>query len=188
MMSEHDDVVRAVRGGELIGIPTDTLYGVAADPFNPDALERIFDLKGRPGLKPLALLVASVEQAQEIAAFSDRALELAERHWPGGLTLVLPKLESVPEWVGHVERNTVGLRCPAHDAALGVLTATGPLAVTSANISGQAAALSDEDARDLFGDDIAVYVHGMAPGGEASTIIDLTQPAEWVLRDGPVRP
>ena len=91
-----EDAAGAVRSGEVIGVPTDTLYGLAADPFDQNALERIFAIKGRPGVKPLAVLVADLDQAQQIAAFSDRALDLAEEHWPGALTLVLPKLASVP--------------------------------------------------------------------------------------------
>ncbi len=183
-----EEAVAAIRRGDVIGVPTDTLYGIAADPFNPDAIGRIFEIKGRPGLKPLAVLVSGLEQAQQLAAFSDRALELAETHWPGALTLILPKLESVPSWLGVSERRTIGLRCPAHAAALELLAASGPLAVTSANLSGNPAVLSDEEARDLFGSDIAGYIPGSAPGGSSSTILDLTEPAEWVLRDGPVRP
>lgn len=178
----------AVASGAVVGVPTDTLYGLAADPFNQDALARIFEMKGRPGVKPLAILVPDLDRAQQVAAFSDRATDLAERHWPGALTLVLPKLTSVPSWVGHSERRTVGMRCPDHPAALQLLDVTGPLAVTSANISGQEAALDDEEARALFGDLVAVYIEGEAPGGTGSTIIDLTQPAEWVLRQGPVEP
>jgi tRNA threonylcarbamoyl adenosine modification protein (Sua5/YciO/YrdC/YwlC family) len=183
-----EDAAGAVRSGEVIGVPTDTLYGLAADPFDQNALERIFLIKGRPGVKPLAVLVADLDQAQQIAAFSDRALDLAEEHWPGALTLVLPKLASVPQWVGQSERRTVGLRCPGHEVALELLRATGPLAVTSANISGQEGVLDDIEARALFGDEVAVYVPGEAPGGTSSTILDLTEPAEWVLREGPVQP
>jgi len=178
----------AVRNGGLVGVPTDTLYGIAADPFNEDALARIFEVKGRPGLKPLAILVADLEQGQTLAAFSDRALELAEKHWPGALTLVMPKLATTPEWLGDPARRTIGLRCPDHPAALQLLLVTGPLAVTSANVSGQSAVVDDVAARELFGPDIAVYLPGEALGDAASTIIDLTQPAEWVLRDGPVTP
>jgi L-threonylcarbamoyladenylate synthase len=178
----------AVRRGEVIGIPTDTLYGIAADPFNEDALERIFEIKGRPGLKPLAILVADLEQAQSLAAFSDRALDLAEKHWPGALTLVLPKLPTTPEWLGDRARKTIGLRCPDHPDTREFLRTCGPLAVTSANVSGQSAVADDEAARELFGPTIAVYLPGEALGDAASTIIDLTQPAEWVLRDGPVVP
>ncbi len=183
-----EDAAGAVRSGEVVGVPTDTLYGLAADPFDQNALERIFVIKGRPGVKPLAVLVADLDQAQQIAAFSDRALDLAEEHWPGALTLVLPKLASVPRWVGQSERRTVGLRCPGHEVALELLRVTGPLAVTSANISGQEGVLDDIEARALFGDEVAVYVPGEAPGGTSSTILDLTEPAEWVLREGPVQP
>ena len=183
-----EDAAGAVRSGEVIGVPTDTLYGLAADPFDQNALERIFVIKGRPGVKPLAVLVADLDQAQQIAAFSDRALDLAEEHWPGALTLVLPKLASVPQWVGQSERRTVGLRCPGHEVTLELLRVTGPLAVTSANISGQEGVLDDTEARALFGDEVAVYVPGEAPGGTSSTILDLTEPAEWVLREGPVQP
>jgi tRNA threonylcarbamoyl adenosine modification protein (Sua5/YciO/YrdC/YwlC family) len=183
-----EEAAGAVRGGEVIGVPTDTLYGLAADPFDQNALEHIFEIKGRPGVKPLAVLVADLGQAQQIAAFSDRALDLAEEHWPGALTLVLPKLKSVPEWLGRSELRTVGLRCPDHDVALALLRVTGPLAVTSANISGQEGVLDDVEARALFGDEVAVYLPGAAPGGTSSTILDLTEPAEWVLREGPIQP
>lgn len=183
-----EEAVRAVRRGEVIGVPTDTLYGLAADPFDPDALELIFVIKGRPGLKPLAILVADLEQAQTLAAFSDRALDLAEEHWPGALTLIVPRLSSVPDWIGNPEQHTVGLRCPDHPVAIELLDAAGPLAVTSANVSGQSAVGSDVEAEALFGDDVAYYLPGTAGGGASSTILDLTEPAEWVLREGPIEP
>jgi L-threonylcarbamoyladenylate synthase len=182
------EAAAAVRAGHLVGVPTDTLYGIAADPFNEDALARIFEVKGRPGVKPLAILVADLEQGQTLAAFSDRAIELAEKHWPGALTLVLPRLATTPEWLGDSARRTIGLRCPDHPDTREFLWAAGPLAVTSANMSGQSAVMDDESARELFGPDIAVYLPGTALGDSASTILDLTQPAEWVLRDGPVSP
>ena len=101
---------------------------------------------------------------------------------------VVPKLKSTPDWIGDPDRRTLGLRCPSHPVALEFLRASGPLAVTSANISGRPAVLTVDDAKNLFGDDVAVYLDGEAVGGSASTIIDLTQPAEWVLRDGPIVP
>ena len=183
-----EEAVVAVKQGEVVGVPTDTLYGLAADPFNPDALERIFIIKGRPGLKPLAILIADLEQAQTLAAFSDRALDLAEEHWPGALTLVLSRLSSVPDWIGNPERHTVGLRCPDHRVAIELLEAAGPLAVTSANVSGQSAVVSDAEAEAIFGDDVACYLAGTAGGGASSTILDLTEPSEWVLREGPIEP
>ena len=181
-----DSAVAALRDGDIVGVPTDTLYGLAADPYRQDALESIFELKGRPQVKPLAILVASIEQAMSLAMFTDQALDLADSHWPGALTLIIPRLDTAPDWLGHRERRTIGLRCPAHPVALELLEAAGPLAVTSANISDQAAAVSDLEARNLFGDAVAVYLEGEAPGGVASTIIDLTEPEPLVLREGPV--
>ncbi len=181
-----EEAVAALKRGEIVGVPTDTLYGLAADPFQQDALETIFTLKGRPGVKPLAILVSSIEQGMTLASFSDRALDLADRHWPGALTLVLPRLETAPTWLGHAGRRTVGLRCPQHPVALELLEAAGPLVVTSANVAGQGAAVTDVEARALFGDSVAVYLAGEAPGGVASTIIDLTEPAPLVLREGPI--
>ncbi len=175
-----------LRNGRIVGVPTDTLYGLAADPYRQDALEAIFVLKGRPQVKPLAILVASIEQAIDLAMFTDSALDLADAHWPGALTLVVPRLDATPTWLGHRERGTLGLRCPDHRVALELLEATGPLAVTSANVSDQAAALNDDEARALFGDAVAVYLEGESPGGVASTIIDLTEPDPLVLRQGPI--
>jgi tRNA threonylcarbamoyl adenosine modification protein (Sua5/YciO/YrdC/YwlC family) len=181
-----DAAVAALRGGGIVGVPTDTLYGLAADPFRQDALESIFALKGRPQVKPLAILVASIDQAIGLAMFTDRALDLADSHWPGALTLVVPRLDATPDWLGHQQRKTIGLRCPDHPVALALLERSGPLAVTSANVSDQAAAQNDAEARDLFGDAVAVYLEGEAPGGLASTIVDLTEPQPLVLREGPV--
>jgi len=182
-----EKAVEALRRGEIVGVPTDTLYGLAADPFREDALGSIFELKGRPTNKPLAILVASLEQGMTLASLSDRALDLADLHWPGALTLILPRLPSAPSWLGHAGRRTIGLRCPDHPVALELLSAYGPLAVTSANLAGNESVLNDLDAKALFGDAVAVYLEGKARGGQASTIIDLTEPSPLVLRDGPVR-
>jgi tRNA threonylcarbamoyl adenosine modification protein (Sua5/YciO/YrdC/YwlC family) len=180
------EAVDALKQGMIVGVPTDTQYGLAADPFRQDALEQIFLLKGRPQEKPLALLVASIDQAMSLAMLTDRALDLADEHWPGALTLVVPRLDTTPSWLGHQGRRTIGLRCPDHEVALGLLEVSGPLAVTSANITGQATALDDHEARALFGDAVAVYLEGEARGGRASTIIDLTEESPLVLREGPV--
>jgi len=186
--AEIDAAVEAIRAGKIVGLPTDTLYGLAVDPFDPDALERLFAMKQRPGIKPLAILVADLDQAQQLGVFEDRALELAERHWPGALTIVVPKLPSIPEWLGDRARRTIGLRRPRHPVAIALLERTGPLAVTSANVTGGSVAADEEEARELFGDQVAVYLPGSAPGGEASTIVDVTEPTERVLRRGPIEP
>lgn len=181
-----EEAVAALAAGRLVGMPTDTVYGIAADPFQQAALERLFEIKGRPGIKPIALLVASVEQGATLAAFSDLAQDMAARHWPGALTLILPRLDSTPPWLGDAGRRTVGLRCPDHEVALALLEQTGPLVVSSANPAGQSAAVDDEEAEAFFGDEIAGYLEGRAPGGIASTVLDITAPSPLVLRRGPV--
>ncbi|HJQ77183.1 MAG TPA: L-threonylcarbamoyladenylate synthase [Acidimicrobiia bacterium] len=180
------DALAAILDGQVVGLPTDTVYGIGADPFNPDAVALLFELKGRPAHKPVGLLVATVEQAREIGEISGDAAELAARHWPGALTLVVTPKVVMADWVGDQQTRTIGIRVPHHPVALDLLTIGGPLAVTSANVSGGAEAMSDEEARDVFGESVAVYIEGTAPGGEASTVVDATGGELVVLRQGPV--
>lgn len=177
---------RALKRGEIVGVPTDTVYGIAADPFDEAALERLYDIKGREEGKPIAILVASLEQGLLLGAMSDKALDLADKHWPGPVTLVVPRLETAPSWLGDPARRTIGLRCPDHPVALALLEITGPLAVTSANTSLNEPAQSAEEAREVFGEEILTYLPGDAGGGLPSTLVDLTQPTETVLRKGPI--
>lgn len=178
--------VQALGEGDVVGMPTDTVYGLAADPQNPAAMDRLFELKGRPEAKPVGLLVASVGQALELVQLDRSAQALAARHWPGPLTLVARPLVVLPSWVGHRITRSVGVRVPDHPAALELLTAFGPLAVTSANRSGEREARSDDEAERIFGDEVAVWVPGDCPGGTASTVVDVTGPKPVVLRAGPV--
>ena len=180
------DAAEALRQGEIVGVPTDTLYGLAVDPFYEDALDAVFLLKGRPEDKPVAILVADIDQALTLASLSERALALAEKHWPGALTLVVPKLPTAPEWLGDRDRRTLGLRCPDHPVALELLREVGPLAVTSANVSGRNPVTDHAAAAEIFGDAVRIYLEGTAVGGQASTIIDLTRPVPLTLRPGPV--
>lgn len=176
----------AVRAGRIVGLPTDTVYGVGVDPFDPEAVARLYDLKGRPQHKPVGVLVATSEQAEEIAELGDRGRELAARNWPGALTLVVRPTVVMADWVGDRQRETIGVRVPDHPVALELLTLTGPLAVTSANESGGRETMNDVEARDLFGDRVAVYLKGTAPGGEASTVVDVTEERLTIIRQGPV--
>lgn len=178
--------VLAIRAGEVVGVPTDTVYGIAADPTNEEAVARLFDLKGRPERKPIGLLAASIEQASEIGVIDGVAAELAAAHWPGALTLVVVPKVILADWVGDAQRQTVGLRVPDHAVLVEILAATGPLAVTSANLSGGTESLNDAGARAVFADSVAFYVEGNAPGGEASTVVDVTGGRMVVLRQGPV--
>jgi tRNA threonylcarbamoyl adenosine modification protein (Sua5/YciO/YrdC/YwlC family) len=167
-------------------MPTDTVYGVGVDPLNESAVTRLFDLKERPEHKPVGLLVASLAQAKIIGEIEGLAEQLAIAHWPGALTLVVTPRVILANWVGDSQRRTVGIRVPDHPVALQLLEACGPLAVTSANRSGGAEARDDAEARATFGDEVAVYLPGSAPGGEASTVVDATGARLVVLREGPV--
>lgn len=182
-----EEALAAILDGQVVGMPTDTVYGIGVDPFNLDAVERLFELKGRPEHKPVGVLVATIEQAREVGEISDQAAVLAERHWPGALTLIVTPKVVLSDWVGDKQRRTVGIRVPDHPVAGDLLELSGPLAVTSANRSGGPEAMSDREARDVFGDEVAVYLEGRAPGGQASTVVDATGPDLTVLREGPVR-
>lgn len=181
-----DAAVAAIRAGQIVGVPTDTVYGLGVDPLNDAAVESLFELKGRPENKPVGVLVASIEQAVLFGEIEGDALRLAQTHWPGALTLVvLPKV-ILADWVGDVQRRTVGVRVPDHPVAHRLLEETGPLAVTSANPSGAVEARDDGEARGIFGDEVAVYLPGISPGGEASTVVDASGARLSVLRVGPV--
>ena len=181
-MGVMDRALQALRAGGIVGVPTDTVYGLAVDPANPEAVQRLYDLKGRGAGHPLPVLVASLAQAEQIAEFGGVAVRLALEHWPGPLTIVVTATVDMVA----VHEGTLGLRVPDHPAAIWILDAFGPLAVTSANRTGEPPVLDDEAARDLFGDAVDVYIGGVAPGGEPSTVLDCTQEPPVLLRPGPV--
>lgn len=149
--------------GGLVVIPTDTVYGLAAHLFSPASTARIFELKGRPTSRPLAVLVADLAQACALAIFDDEARKLAEEGWPGPLTIVLNSAKHLGQLGGDGE--TVGIRVPRHPFCLSLLRLTGPLAVTSANPSGGTTPAGVGEITELFGDGIDLYVDG----GEIST-------------------
>ena len=166
--------------GKVVGVPTDTVYGLAA---RRSATEALFRLKGRPSEKAIPVLVGSIAQARRLAVFTSSAQRLADAHWPGPLTLVMGVRSEAEE---NAER-TIGLRMPDHPLILDLLALCGPLAVTSANRSGESPARSDLQAQGTFGDQIALYLPGVCPGGVASTVIEvLTNRDPRVLRAGPV--
>lgn len=173
----------ALRRGDVIGLPTDTVYGLAADPQNPEAVARLHSLKGEPQRGVIGLLVASVDQAAEIVALGVGAWALAAAHWPGALTLIARAARPLPEWIGDRGR-TVGVRMPDSDVVLDLVSETGPLAVASAGRSGESPATSDEQARAIFGDSVALYLPGTCPEGEVSTVLDVTGIRPVVLHQG----
>lgn len=180
--------IDVIRTGGVVGAPTDTVYGLAVDPRSEAAVNRLFDLKGRPSDRPIALLAADVATAATIVVITDRARQMAERWWPGALTMVLEPVDPLPTWVGHPVTRSVGMRVPDHDELRALLAATGPLAVTSANLSGQEPALDERQAEAIFGAVVDLYLPGRCPGGSASTVVDLTSEPPKVIRPGPIDP
>ncbi len=180
------EAVIAINAGKLVGVPTDTVYGVAADPWSETGMKALFELKGRGPEHPIALLVADLEQAHELVTITSQAQRLADEFWPGPLTLVLPAASGLPAWIGDQTRGTVGVRVPQHPVALDLLDKAGTLAVTSANRTGEEAAIDDEQAREVFGDAVTGYLAGAGSAGTASTVLDATSDPPVLLRAGPV--
>jgi tRNA threonylcarbamoyl adenosine modification protein (Sua5/YciO/YrdC/YwlC family) len=175
----------AVRRGELVVIPTDTVYGLAADAFSHEAVQRLLDAKGRGRDMPPPVLVSAATTLDALAeGVPPWARTLVEAFWPGPLTLVCRQQASLVWDLGET-RGTVAVRMPDDEVALAVLERTGPLAVSSANLTGRRAATDADAAEEMLGDAVAVIVDGGAsPGGEASTIVDVTLPEGRVLRLG----
>ncbi|RGE21082.1 L-threonylcarbamoyladenylate synthase [Leucobacter sp. wl10] len=184
---------RAIGRGELAVIPTDTVYGVAADAFAPEAVQRLLDAKGRGRQSPPPVLIPNTGTLAALAAEVPAPLTLlAETFWPGALTIIVRANPSLSWDLGETG-GTVALRIPNHPLALELLEETGPLAVSSANRTGEPAGRTAEAAREMLGDAVAVYLEaGEAEGdGLASTIVDATGLAEEggelrVLREGGV--
>nr|WP_299051759.1 L-threonylcarbamoyladenylate synthase [uncultured Nocardioides sp.] len=175
----------AVRRGALVVIPTDTVYGVAADAFDADAVQLLLDAKGRGRDMPPPVLVSAPGTIDALAIdVPGWARALLDAFWPGGLTLICRQQPSLQWDIGET-RGTVAVRMPDHAVTLEILERTGPLAVSSANVTGEPAATTADDADDMLGDAISVLLDdGPSPGGVASTIVDATTPEGRVLREG----
>ena len=179
------DAAAAARRGELIVFPTDTVYGLGTRPDDPSATARLFEAKQRPRDLELPVLVATIEAARGVAVFDERAERLASRLWPGPLTIVLPRGPNAAGWDLGGDPATVGVRAPHHPLALALLADTGPLAVTSANLSGQPPAESCDELHAGFGEQVAVYLCQEDPMiGLASTVLDLAHGPATILREG----
>jgi L-threonylcarbamoyladenylate synthase len=163
---------KILKQGGIVVFPTDTVYGLGADALQPQAVERIYKVKERPGNLALPLLIADTSQLTAVAeSISEIAWFLARRFWPGGLTLVLPKASSLPD---HLAREpSIAVRIPDHPVC------------TSANISGRPAALTADEARQQLGDKVDLIIDGgKSPGGGESTIVDVTHEVPVILRQG----
>ncbi len=182
-----DDAVALLREGALVSFPTDTVYGVAALALDADAVARLYEAKARPVHKAIPVMVAEPQAVRAIAHPSAAFWRLAAAFWPGPLTMILPKTDALPPLVT-AGGDTVALRIPDHALALALLRQVAvPLAVTSANLSGQPPARTAAEALAQLGERIAAVLDGgPAPGGQPSTILDLTRLPPQILRAGPI--
>jgi len=190
----------ALAAGEVVALPTDTVYGLAADPTNRDAVAALFELKGRPDRVPLPILVDGVDQAQSVAVFGDDADALAERFWPGPLTMVLDLAAGVVLHLGGTgtggddleagSSGNVGVRCPDHKMLRALCTASGPLAVSSANRHGEPPCTSAVQVLSTFDrssdKSLPLVIDGGRCDGVVSTVLDLSGTEPRCLRHGAV--
>ncbi len=179
--------ISALKGGRLVVMPTDTVYGLGADAFDGEAVASLLEAKGRGRNMPVPVLVGSWHTIQGLVySVPDSAKELIRAFWPGALSLVVQQAPSL-HWDLGDANGTVMLRMPLHPVAIELLREVGPMAVSSANISGNPPAVTAEQARAQLGDRVEVYLDGgPAEQQAASTIVDLTGAHPRVLREGPV--
>lgn len=178
--------VELIKSGGLIAFPTDTVYGIGVSAFQTDAIERIYHVKGRSSLKAIPILLGDSETAELITPpLSQTVRKITEEFWPGPLTLVVPLLPSLPENISPTP--TIGLRVPDHDFTRALLRETGPLAATSANLSGEPSAVTASDVQSRLGGKVDLILDGgRSPSGMASTVLDCTTDHPVLLREGPL--
>ena len=173
-------------GGGLVAFPTDTVYGLGAMTFDANSVSKIYMAKGRGQEKAIPILISDLEQIQRVSSeVSDYAIKLGRKFWPGPLTIVVPRHPTIPDVVSPLK--TVGVRIPNLNVARELLRLTGPLAVTSANLSGQT---SPSTAKGVFaqlnGRIPLILDGGVTPGGIPSTVVDCSGEEPVVLREGPI--
>ena len=181
------EAAAAVKSGRLVVMPTDTVYGLGADAFDSQAVASLLAAKGRGRDMPVGVLVGSWHTIEGLVySLPDNARELVRAFWPGAVSLVVQQAPSL-QWDLGDARGTVMVRMPLHPVAIDLLRQTGPMAVSSANISGQPPAATVQEAHRQFGELVDVYLDsGPAEQQAASTIVDLTGPAPRIVREGPV--
>ncbi|MFI1415521.1 L-threonylcarbamoyladenylate synthase [Streptomyces sp. NPDC020707] len=179
------EAASAVRRGELVVLPTDTVYGVGADAFSSEAVADLLEAKGRGRNMPTPVLIGSPNTLHGLVTdFSEMAWELVDAFWPGALTLVAKHQPSL-QWDLGDTRGTVAVRMPLHPVAIELLTETGPMAVSSANLTGHASPEDCDAAQEMLGDSISVYLDGgPTPGIVPSSIVDVTGKVPVLLRAG----
>jgi L-threonylcarbamoyladenylate synthase len=190
ILADHGESIQraleVLRKGGLVAFPTDTVYGLGALAFDGDAVESIYLAKDRPIEKAIPVLIGDLEDLEKVSNdITDQTRKLASRFWPGPLTVIVPKKPTLPESVSSTD--TVGVRIPDHSVARELLRASGPLAVTSANISGQPSPSTAQEVFDQLNGRIELIIDGgRTPGGVPSTLVDCSGSEIRVLREGPI--
>jgi len=178
---------KVVKNGGLVVYPTDTVYGLGCDPFNVRAVEKVFSVKGERKQKPLPILASDLERIEKIAYISEMARKIAEKHWPGPLTLVVPKKTVLPNIVT-CGLASVGVRVPNHKVAVQLISlCDGLLVGTSANKTGEKPPKTAREATKQLGRQVDIVLNGgPTPLGQESSIVDLTSRKPKMLREGQV--
>jgi L-threonylcarbamoyladenylate synthase len=181
-----ESAIALLKEGEIIAFPTDTVYGLASDAFHAPGIIKLFEAKGRDSNKAISILVGSRDQVKLITSHMTKiAKKLTEKFWPGGLTVIVPRKESIPELISTTKN--IGIRMPDHPIALELLRSFGPLATTSANLSGGSNPQSAIDVFDQLNGRIPLILNGgVCPGGIPSTVVDCTGEKPVVLRIGAI--
>lgn len=180
-----DKALKVLDSGGTVAFPTDTVYGVGVRAFDTAGIERLYAIKERERSKAVAVLIAETDQLEQIAEANRSAIRLAREFWPGPLTLVLPRRPKVPDIL--TQGPTVGVRVPDHEVVRSLLSAAGPMAVTSANLSGGKNPLNADEVLEQLDGRIDLLVDGgQSPGGRPSTVVDLTGDEPRILRAGPL--
>lgn len=190
LSSDHPIVlahaVDILQNGGTVVFPTDTVYGLASLPFREEYVERLYVIKGRNSSRAIAVLISDSNELEFVSLSpSKTAIRLAERFWPGPLTLIVPRHPSLPDTLS--KEPTIGVRVPNHPIALALLRMVGPLAVTSANLSGEKNTNSAEEALAQLNGRVHLIIDGgQTPGGVPSTVVDCTSGELAILRPGPI--
>jgi len=177
-----ESIVSALRAGDVVVVPTDTVYGLAADPTSSSAMAKLFALKERPEGVPVAVLVGSVDQARSLVVATPAFDDLSAQHWPGAITLVADGRLGNDLFLGEV--TTVGVRLPDHDLLRACALEFGPIAATSANRHGSPTITDPAELEAAFGEDVSLIIDGGVLDGTASTVVDVTDDPPKVLRQG----
>ncbi len=177
----------ALIAGQVVAIPTDTVYGLAVHPERPRGTEALFALKGRPLSLGLPVLVSGTEQAEGLVSggLPEMARRVVERFWPGAVMLVVRRRAGI-DWLLGGDATTIGIRCPDDPVARALCERVGPLAATSANVHGEAPFTTAEEIRARFGDEVALVIDGGRLAGRPSTVVDMTGEQLRCLREGTV--